>query len=580
MARIKNIALGIGALIIGVCGFFCVKELRASVIEEALDNTAVLVADRGVLHKFVVVVASYKNEEYYRRNLDSIFDQTYSNYRVIYVDDCSPDRTFELVSQYVRERGVEDKIEMIHNEVNLKAMRNLYTMIHSCENGEIVVVLDGDDWFADNRVLERLNQYYANDDVWMTYGQYKRYPDDQIGMCRPDSLKDLQEATFREQNWHYSHLRTFYAGLFKRIRIADLFYDGIFYNTTYDLAIMYPMMEMAREHTYFVPDVMYVYNYQTPLNDEKMRREEQVKIEAHIRKLPKYEKLQCHPKEAILMKSEDKADLVVFSYNRPMQLYAFLESLKKHVVGYGDVSVVFRSDDAFDDGYEIVKGAFSDVTFISQSKDHPEKDFKKLTMDAAFKGGATNPYILFAVDDIIITQDIDLSADIQALKNTGSYGFFYRLGEGVDYCYSADVYQGVPELLPVEKDAYIWGFYQKKGDWGYPNSLDFVLYDKQLIQNQIEAINFRNPNYLEGDWSRFAPFQALGLCHKEAKLVNIPVNVVSPTHTQSRSSHVYEPLELNELFVHGLKIDIEEFSHVKTKSAHVELEFSFIPQSL
>lgn len=568
-----RVFLGFSIFCIGLCGVgFCLSGLTRSP-----DNTAVFDSELDVQRKFVVVVASYKNEEYYKRNLDSIFDQTYTNYRVIYVDDFSPDRTYELVSSYIKERGVEDKVHLIKNEENLKAMYNLYTMIHMCDNDEIVVILDGDDWFADERVLERLNRYYANEDVWLTYGQYKRHPDNQIGMCKPDLLRQLQKAKFRELDWHYSHLRTFYAGLFKRIRIADLFYNGNFYNTTYDLAIMYPMMEMAREHTFFIPDIMYVYNYQTPLNDEKIRRDEQIEIEKHIRSLPKYMKLDCHPATPIPTRSQEKADLVVFSYNRPMQLYAFLESFKKHVTGYGNVAVVFRSDSEFDSGYDIVKRDFLDVLFIEQSKEVPKEDFRRLTIEATFKGEAKSKYVLFAVDDIIITGDIDLSQDIQSLDNTGAHGFFYRLGQGVDYCYSENKIQGVPKLLPVEEDAYVWSFFNETGDWKYPNSLDFVLYNKELIQKEIESLNFTNPNYFEGHWARLAPYQKLGICHKAPKLVNVPANIVT-TSNRNRSAHFYTVSELNTLFLEGLKIDLTPFLHREIRASHSEIEYDFIPR--
>ena len=51
-------------------------------------------------HNFVFIIPSYNNEKYYKKNLDSVINQTYKNWRIIYIDDASTDNTFELVKKY------------------------------------------------------------------------------------------------------------------------------------------------------------------------------------------------------------------------------------------------------------------------------------------------------------------------------------------------------------------------------------------------------------------------------------------------------------------------------------------------
>jgi CDP-glycerol glycerophosphotransferase len=50
-----------------------------------------------------VFILSYNNEPYnrYKANLDSVFQQNYENYFVVYVNDVSSDRTGELVQKYM-----------------------------------------------------------------------------------------------------------------------------------------------------------------------------------------------------------------------------------------------------------------------------------------------------------------------------------------------------------------------------------------------------------------------------------------------------------------------------------------------
>lgn len=263
--------------------------------DKAVLNIAIK-GEEGILSSFfVVVVPSYNNQKFCEKNLESIFSQRYSDYRVIYIDDASTDNTYETVQHYIEKKRASERVSLIRNETNQGALANLYHVIHSCRNDEIIVLLDGDDWFAHDGVLSYLNRYYANKDVWMTYGQYIQYPSYQHGMSKPVDLYALKQAKLRHQPWVTSHLRTFYAGLFKKINKQDLQWKESFYPTTYDLAIMFPMMEMAREHVFFTEDIMYVYNFDNPINDGKVNRQKQMFFEQYIRALRVYNKIKSHP---------------------------------------------------------------------------------------------------------------------------------------------------------------------------------------------------------------------------------------------------------------------------------------------
>ena len=91
--------------------------------------------------KIVVIIPSYKNSKWYERNLSSVLSQEYNNYRVIYTDDCSPDKTGELVEDF-RDKNDFDNMEVIINKARVGAMENLYNMIHSCDDDEIVIGSD------------------------------------------------------------------------------------------------------------------------------------------------------------------------------------------------------------------------------------------------------------------------------------------------------------------------------------------------------------------------------------------------------------------------------------------------------
>ncbi len=238
-----------------------------------------------------VVVASYNNAEWYQKNLDSIFDQKYSNYRVIYVDDCSPDGTGQLVQDYINEKGQQDRVTLIRNQVRKRALENLYDAICSCDDREIVVIVDGDDRLAHNAVLHRLNSMYADPSVWITFGQYISEPGGHIGYSRAIPFSVVEHNRIRSHQPQPSHLRTFYARLFKNIEKEDLLYQGEFFSMTYDLAMMMPMMEMAGWHHKYISEILYIYNDANPISDHRVDKSLQRALDLEIRGRAPYKPL-------------------------------------------------------------------------------------------------------------------------------------------------------------------------------------------------------------------------------------------------------------------------------------------------
>jgi glycosyltransferase involved in cell wall biosynthesis/SAM-dependent methyltransferase len=238
--------------------------------------------------KFVIVIPSYKNERWCEKNIKSALDQNYTNFRVIFTDDCSPDATFGKTNAFVMTHHNGTKATLIKNTNRVGALENLYNMIHSCDDDEIILTLDGDDWFPDNDVLNKLNRTYSGGDIWMTYGQYKNSTDGGRGVAQqyPDHV--INNNNFRRHIWSASHLRTFYAWLFKRIRREDLMKDGKFFVMTWDFAMMFPMLEMAGEHSKYISDILYVYNLDNPINDHKVNIRLQHNLDSYIRNMARY----------------------------------------------------------------------------------------------------------------------------------------------------------------------------------------------------------------------------------------------------------------------------------------------------
>ena len=244
--------------------------------------------------RIVVITASYNNQSYCKDMLKSIFFQEYENWHLIYVDDCSADQTSEIVKALTQEYGQEDRVTLIRNESHLgSAIANQYRAIHMCNDSDIIVIVDGDDRLAHQQVFAYLDEVYADPNIWLTYGQFRSHPSGSIGFCCPIPQSVIANNSFREYAHIPSHLRTFYAGLFKKIKKEDFMYEGAFFLMTGDMAAMVPMIEMAREHFRFIDNVLLIYNEANPLNDHKISVDMQRSVDRIIRSRPRYEKLEA-----------------------------------------------------------------------------------------------------------------------------------------------------------------------------------------------------------------------------------------------------------------------------------------------
>lgn len=268
----------------------------------------------------------------------------------------------------------------------------------------------------------------------------------------------------------------------------------------------------------------------------------------------------------LIIRQTPMIDLVVYSFNRPMQLYAFLESAEYYIRGITQVYVIYRaSNHSYEQAYQIVHNRFPAIHFIKQSS-KPLQDFKSLTLEYIFK--LPHEYIILAVDDIIIKNTIDLQECARALEQYNAYGFYLSLGKNLTYCYSI----GKPQKLPPFKDKngiYSWYFHEGEYDWEYPNSLDMTLYRKSDLEYLLCYLEYTTPNTLEYALAVNADMSQKGLCYEYSKVLNIPLNIVQTdfanTHTNSFNTE-----QLLDLFNQGFKIDIKQFHCFANVARHID----------
>lgn len=68
---------------------------------------------------------------------------------------------------------IKNKIKIIHNQVRIGALANLFFWTKKfCDQNDIVVNIDGDDAFIGKQVLKVISSVYENPDVWYAYSTF------------------------------------------------------------------------------------------------------------------------------------------------------------------------------------------------------------------------------------------------------------------------------------------------------------------------------------------------------------------------------------------------------------------------
>lgn len=240
---------------------------------------------------FKIIVPLFNTEEWVKYTINSIKKQKYQNFECVIINDMSTDNSKEIILKQIYNF---EKIKFIDNQEKKYALRNIYdgTNYLNPQNEDVIVVLDGDDWFANDKVLDLLNENYQ-DDTLLTYGSYIEYPSGNKGVYSRELPEEVfTNNTFRNYPWSTSHLKTFKYKLWNNIKVEDLKDEfGNFFKMTSDLALMIPMLEMSGERTKYIDEILYVYNLKNPLNDHKIDNILQVKTENFIRNKERYKRL-------------------------------------------------------------------------------------------------------------------------------------------------------------------------------------------------------------------------------------------------------------------------------------------------
>ena len=144
------------------------------------------------MDKVSVIVPVYKVEQYLKRCIESLINQTYKNIEIILVEDGSPDSSGKICDEFA---AVDSRVVAVHQEnKGVSAARNHGLQVMS---GRWVCFCDGDDWY-DSDFVEKMVKTAEENSADYIICEYKIVQDENTPVIPVNLNLPSDGATKRE----------------------------------------------------------------------------------------------------------------------------------------------------------------------------------------------------------------------------------------------------------------------------------------------------------------------------------------------------------------------------------------------
>lgn len=107
--------------------------------------------------KVSIIVPNYNHAPYLQQRLESIYRQTYENFEVILLDDCSSDNSIEILTEFASR--FPNRTICNFNDVNSGSVFRQWKKGLEIANGELVWIAESDDFCSDNFLAEQVKAF-------------------------------------------------------------------------------------------------------------------------------------------------------------------------------------------------------------------------------------------------------------------------------------------------------------------------------------------------------------------------------------------------------------------------------------
>jgi len=274
----------------------------------------------------------------------------------------------------------------------------------------------------------------------------------------------------------------------------------------------------------------------------------------------------------------NKVQLMIFSYNRPLQLDLLINSIRKNITDFDKIIVTFNySNNKFLKGYDnFMEKGLVDQWYCDKGIAHTPA-FKNYLVELM---GDEYSYTCLFSDDAIVYGKVSMN-DVIAQMTDDVISFSLRSGLNAKYSFYGGKtiienpwgkYEDLEEFIKWD-----WTEYNPKRCNGYPIGFgDGCTFKTETIKYLLDRIEGQSPNeierYLNQVENREVIAQKKLVAYKHSKLVSNPVNNVntfSPLFSGEKFSYPVE--KLNDKYLEGYVVDLEAIDFSNIKATHQEL---------
>ena len=140
-------------------------------------------------YKIGIIIPNFNYAECLERCFNSLLNQTYKNFEIVFIDDCSTDNSVEIAKKLLK--PPHKVIQLKQKRLNGGARNEAY--LHLSDDVDYVYYVDSDDWICDKEALEHINNKLQTrpDVLFVGMSQYKH---DKLSVCFIPRYQDKYEA--------------------------------------------------------------------------------------------------------------------------------------------------------------------------------------------------------------------------------------------------------------------------------------------------------------------------------------------------------------------------------------------------
>ncbi len=284
-----------------------------------------------------------------------------------------------------------------------------------------------------------------------------------------------------------------------------------------------------------------------------------------------------------LLLSNSKDDLIsgtaciIFSKDRPMQLYGLLDSYFRYVSNPIPITVMYSCKDkiqkeAYSDVIKFFKKNQIKIDFINETK-----SFKEVLLETLSK--IREDKILFLVDDIVFINQVDF--DNFKKIDSKTHVLSLRHSPFLRKSFTTNTYHSPPSFkkFRFSDELLEFDWFESGGEWSDPWSLDGQLLNTSEVLLISNCSDYKAPNSYEIALKAFNDIviSRKGLCFNQSKILNLPINRVQ-NEVNNISGNITVDFLLDK-WNQGYCIDTSIFSGHLPLSTHEDHPVKFIKRT-